>query len=57
MNCQIEFVSSDSDIGTLCAKPAVAQCADCGSAICSECRVECCGDSAIHSAKSATTTM
>ena len=24
MNCQIEFVSSDSDVGTLCGKPAVS---------------------------------
>jgi len=26
-------------------KPAVAKCADCGSAICSDCCVECCGES------------
>jgi hypothetical protein len=45
MNCQIEFVSSDSDVGTPCSKPAVTNCADCGVAICSECRLECCGDS------------
>ena len=43
--CQIEFVSSDSDIGMPCGKTAVAKCADCGSAICSDCCVECCGDS------------
>jgi hypothetical protein len=45
MNCQIEFVSSDSDLGTLCGKPAVTKCADCGTAICANCRLECCGDS------------
>src|ERR1700680_2176051 len=43
--CQIEFVSSDSDVGTPCGNPAVAECADCGAAICSDCRFECCGDS------------
>jgi hypothetical protein len=42
--CQIEYVSSDSDIGTPCGKRAVVTCADCGVAICSECRLECCGD-------------
>ena len=45
MNCQIEFGSSDSDIGTPCGKTAVAECADCGSSISSNCRTECCGDS------------
>ena len=45
MNCQIEYVSSDNDAGTPCGKPAVARCADCGSAICLDCRLECCGDS------------
>jgi hypothetical protein len=45
MTCQIEYVSSDSDVGVLCGKPAVTKCADCGSSICSDCRVECCGDS------------
>jgi hypothetical protein len=45
MNCQIEYVSSDSDNGMPCGKPAVAHCADCGFSICSDCRVECCGDS------------
>ena len=30
MNCQIEFVSSDSDNGMPCGKPAVAKCADSG---------------------------
>jgi len=38
---QIEFVSSDSDIRLPCGKPAVAKCSDCGSAICSDCCVEC----------------
>jgi hypothetical protein len=42
--CQIEYVSSDSDIGMPCGKTA-AKCADCGAAICSDCCVECCGDS------------
>jgi hypothetical protein len=45
MNCQIEYVASDSDIGELCGKPAVTRCADCGSSICSDCCVECCGES------------
>jgi hypothetical protein len=40
-----EYVSSDSDIGMPYGKPAVAQCADCGTAICSDCPTECCGDS------------
>jgi hypothetical protein len=44
MNCQIEYVSSDSD-GMPCGKTAVAKCSDCGSAICSDCQSECCGDS------------
>ena len=44
MNCQIEYLTSGSDNGTLCGKPAVAKCADCGSAICSDCRMECCSD-------------
>jgi hypothetical protein len=44
-SCQIEYVSSDSDIGMPCGKTAVAKCADCGSAICSDCCTECCGDS------------
>ena len=45
MNCQIEYVSSDSETGAPCGKTAVARCADCGSAICLDCRQECCGDS------------
>src|SRR5437764_523980 len=44
MHCEIEYVTSGSDNGTLCGKPAVAKCADCGSAICSDCRMECCSD-------------
>jgi hypothetical protein len=43
MNCQIEF--ANDDMGMPCGKPAVAKCADCGSSICDDCRVECCGDS------------
>jgi hypothetical protein len=43
--CQIEYVSSDSDVGMPCGKPAVVRCADCGSAICSDCQMECCGQS------------
>jgi hypothetical protein len=43
--CQIEYVSSDSDIGTPCSNRAVATCSDCGSAICSDCCLECCGES------------
>jgi hypothetical protein len=44
-NCQVEYVSSHSDDGRLCGKPAIAECADCGTAICSDCRLDCCGDS------------
>jgi len=43
--CQIEYLSSDSDVGMPCSKASVAKCADCGAAICSDCQVECCGDS------------
>ena len=43
--CQIEFVSSDGDVGMACGKPAVAKCADCGASICSDCQLACCGDS------------
>jgi hypothetical protein len=45
MNCQIEYISSDSDAGTPCGKPAIGRCTDCGSSICVDCRLECCGDS------------
>jgi hypothetical protein len=45
-NCEIEYAASYSgDQSLLCGKRAIARCADCGSAICSECRFECCGDS------------
>jgi hypothetical protein len=54
MNCQIEYGSSDSDIGMPCGKTAVAECADCGSSICSDCCTECRAES--HSAPSATIT-
>jgi len=43
--CQIEYVSSDSDIGTPCGKSAVAKCGDCGTAVCSECCVDYCRNS------------
>jgi len=42
---QIEYVSSDSDVGMPCGKAAVAKCADCGMSICSDCSQECCGHS------------
>ena len=45
MNCQIEYVYSDSDIAMPCGKTAVAECADCGAAICADCRSWCCGES------------
>lgn len=45
MHCQIEFASSDSDLGVVCDKAAIVPCADCGTLICSNCRTECCGDS------------
>jgi hypothetical protein len=32
-NCQIEYLSSDSDVRTPCGEPAVAKCADCGTSI------------------------
>ena len=44
-DCQIKYVSGDSDVGMPCGKPAVASCGDCGFAICSDCQQECCGDS------------
>jgi hypothetical protein len=43
--CQIEHVDSDSDIGTPCGNSAVAECADCAAAICSDYRTWCCGQS------------
>ena len=45
LSCQIQYVASHSDVGTVCGKPAVATCTDCGAAICSDCRRECCEDS------------
>ena len=48
--CQIEYVSSDSDIGTPCSNRAVAKCADCGAAICADCRTWCCGDHFVNGA-------
>jgi hypothetical protein len=36
--CQIVHVYSDSDVGTPCNNRAVAECADCGAAICADCR-------------------
>jgi hypothetical protein len=41
--CQIEF--ANDDVGMPCGKPAVAKCSDCGSAICDDCCVQCCGQS------------
>jgi hypothetical protein len=43
--CQIEYVSGGSYVSIPCSKPALAHCADCGSAICSDCRIWCCGES------------
>jgi len=44
-NCQIEHGATDSDVGTPCSNRAVATCAGCGAAICSDCRRWCCGQS------------
>jgi len=44
LTCQIEF-AEDPHATIRCGKPAVAECADCGTSICSACRSECCGDS------------
>jgi len=43
--CQIEHVNSDSDTGTACSNRAVAECAECGAAICADCRTWGCGQS------------
>lgn len=43
--CQNEHVESDSDVGTPCSNRAVAECAECGAAICEECRTWWCGQS------------
>jgi hypothetical protein len=45
MNCQLIYAASDTDVCTPCDNPAVVACADCGTAICSSCRMECCGES------------
>jgi len=42
---QNEHLDSDSDAGTPCSNRAVAECAECGAAICSNCRTWCCGQS------------
>jgi len=45
MNCGCVFVDSDSDVGTPCGRTAIATCSDCGTAICDDCCVLCCGQS------------
>jgi hypothetical protein len=47
-NCEIEYAASWSDQGLPCGKSAVAECADCGKAICEGCRMECCGPVAVR---------
>jgi hypothetical protein len=42
-SCQIEFANEDHTIR--CGKPAIADCADCGTPICDDCRMECCEES------------
>jgi hypothetical protein len=44
-NCTIEYAASWSDQSLPCGNRAVARCADCGSSICSDCSLECCGRS------------
>src|SRR5437667_8844060 len=44
-SCQIEYATSGRADAIPCGKRVVAECADCGAAICSACRLECCGDS------------
>jgi hypothetical protein len=44
-NCGIEYAAAWSDEGLPCGKRAVARCADCGVSICSDCLMECCGQS------------
>ena len=44
-NCTIEYAASWSDQSLPCGKRAVARYADCGSSICSDCSLECCGRS------------
>jgi hypothetical protein len=36
MNCESVFVDSDSDIGVLCGRTDIANCSDCGTAICDD---------------------
>ncbi len=43
--CQIEYAAAWSDVRLPCGKPAVTRCADCGTSICSDCEMECCGQS------------
>jgi len=38
--CQIEYVRSGRVDAILCGKRVVGECADCGAAICSDCRLE-----------------
>ena len=42
--CQIEF-GNGANATIRCGKPVVAECAECGTSICSSCRSTCCGDS------------
>jgi hypothetical protein len=44
-NCTIEYAASWSDQSLPCGKRAVVRCADCGSSICSDSEMECCGQS------------
>jgi hypothetical protein len=44
-SCEIAFSAFWRDDGTPCGKPSVAQCADCGFALCEKCRTKCYGDS------------
>ena len=44
-NCAIELAPSWSDQSLPCGNRAVARCAVCGSSICSDCQMECCGQS------------
>ena len=43
--CQIEFDDASGAETVRCGKPSIAQCADCGAAICIQCRTECCEES------------
>jgi hypothetical protein len=44
-NCEIEYAAVWSEQGLPCGKRAVTRCADCGTAVCSDCLMECCGES------------